>query len=186
MEKLHELLAKQAIYEKLCTYCRAMDRIDNPLGRTVFTEDSAVDYGLHYRGTGWGFIEWSSRTHAKTYQATSHQITNCLICLGADGRTAVSETYLHTLQLTKPGPNGQCQEVHVAGRYLDHWLCVDGDWKIRTRQMVQDLAELRPCAVSMARFGGRRDHEDPSYALFKQPDTPAQAESGELLSHDCP
>jgi len=169
MEAIQELLDKQAIHDKLCTYCRSMDRIDVSLGRTVFTEDSTVDYGPHYRGSGWGFVEWSSRTHAKTYQATSHQISNCLIRLGADGRTAASETYLHTLQLTKPGRDGKCYEVHVAGRYLDRWVCVDGDWKICSRQLVQDIAELRPCAVSMVRFGGRHDHEDPSYALFDTP-----------------
>lgn len=176
MDALQQLLAKQAIQEKLFAYCRSMDRIDRPLGYRVFTEDCAVDYGVHYQGTGWGFVDWSARTHARNYQATSHQITNCLIRLGADGRTAVSETYLHTLQLTKAGPDGTCQEVHVAGRYLDHWLCQDGDWRICSRRMVQDIAELRPCAVSMVRFGGRRDHDDPSYALFEALSDDAQAE----------
>lgn len=172
MEAIQELLNKQAIHDKLCAYCRSMDRIDVPLGYTVFTEDSAVDYGAHYQGSGWGFVDWSARTHAKTYQATSHQITNCLIRLGADGLTAVSETYLHTLQLTKPGRDGNCQEVHVAGRYLDRWVCIDGDWKISARQMVQDIAELRPCTCSLPRFGGRQDHADPSYALFEEPGAP--------------
>ena len=36
-----ELLAKQAITEALYKYCRAMDRMDNELGKSVFHVDAS-------------------------------------------------------------------------------------------------------------------------------------------------
>lgn len=167
MEAIQELLIKQAIREKLYSYCRAMDRMDDPLGFAVFTEDSRVDYGPHFQGTGRGFVEWAAATHKRTYLATSHQMSNMLIKVSADGRRAASETYLHTLQLTRPDRSGRSQEIHVAARYLDEWRCVDGDWKICSRRYVQDIAEARRCDRSLERFGASRSHGDPSYALFE-------------------
>ena len=42
---LEVLLAKEAIRDQIYTYCRALDRIDNELGYSVFAEDSKVNYG---------------------------------------------------------------------------------------------------------------------------------------------
>lgn len=166
MEPLQELLIKQAIKEKLYTYCRSMDRMDNPMGFDVFTEDSEVDYGPHFQGSGKGFVEWVSATHKKMYLVTSHQMTNILIKVSTDGNFAVSETYLHTLQLTRANSRGKSQEVHTVARYLDEWSCVEGDWKIRHRRYVQDISEARNCEYDLGRFGGKRSHSDPSYELF--------------------
>ena len=53
--KLAELIEKEAIREQIYNYCRALDRIDNELGYTIFAEDAKVDYGPTYKGTGRGF-----------------------------------------------------------------------------------------------------------------------------------
>ncbi len=168
MDALQQVLAKQEIREQLYRYCRSMDRMDNPLGFSVFAKDSHVDYGPHFQGTGEEFVRWANNAHRKVYQATSHQMTNMLIQVSGDGLTAASETYLHTLQYTKPDANGQCRELHIAARYLDLWVQADGVWKISRRRYVQDIAELRVCQKDAGRFGGTRDYNDPSYSLFEQ------------------
>lgn len=165
-EELQILLSKQAIQEKIYNYCRAMDRMDNPLGFNIFSEDSIVDYGSHFQGSGRGFVEWANRTHKKVYLATSHQVTNIFIKISSDAMHAVSEAYLHTLQLARPDAGGKYREIHVAGRYLDEWICLDGEWKIRYRRYIQDISEMRECEHPLERFGGMRSHSDPSYALF--------------------
>lgn len=166
MEAIDELLAKQAIREQLYRYCRSMDRRDDALGFTVFTEDCTMDYGQNFQDSGWDFVVWAHKTHDRVYEQTSHQITNMLIWLSEDGTRAISETYLHTLQLTHPDENGSAQELHIAARYLDRWVCLEGKWKIKARRYVQDIAELRQVQSPFPRFGGRPDPEDPSYELL--------------------
>lgn len=52
--QIAELIEKEAIREQIYNYCRALDRIDNELGYSVFAEDSKVDYGPTYKGDGPG------------------------------------------------------------------------------------------------------------------------------------
>lgn len=165
MELMEELLAKQAIREQLYRYCRSMDRRDDALGFTVFAEDCTMDYGQNFQGTGREFVLWAHKAHDEAYEQTTHQITNMLIRLGGDGTRAISETYLHTLQLTHPDAKGRQFELHVAARYLDKWICMNGTWKIKARRYVQDIAELRQCTQPFPRFGGIPGPEDPSYEL---------------------
>ena len=49
---LETLVAKDEITEALAAYCRAVDRLDMELGRSVFHDDAIADYGVMYQGTG--------------------------------------------------------------------------------------------------------------------------------------
>lgn len=167
MDAIQEFLIKQTIKEKLYEYCRSMDRMDIPLGISVFAEDSQMDYGSHFQGTGQEFVKWAAKTHKRNYLATSHQVTNCLIKINEDALSAASETYLHTLQLTRPDKSGCSREVHVAARYLDFWVCQDGSWVIKKRRYVQDIAEIRLCENRMDSFGSKQNQSDPSYAFYE-------------------
>jgi len=167
MDQMQEFLAKQAIREQLYRYCRSMDRRDDPLGIGIFTEDCHMDYGLNFQGTGREFVEWAHKAHEEAYVMTSHQVTNMLIELSADGTHAASETYLHTLQLTHPDKRGRVYQLQVAARYLDQWVLLDGTWRIARRQYVQDIANLWECARPFPRFGGTADESDPSYDLLR-------------------
>ena len=40
MTELEKLVEKDAIRDQYYVYARALDRIDNPLGKTVFAEDA--------------------------------------------------------------------------------------------------------------------------------------------------
>ena len=92
MDEIKTLLAKEAIRDQIYVYCRALDRIDNELGYSVFAEDSQVDYGPTYRGTGRGFIDNMLEQHRHMI-CTHHMMTNILIKV--DGDKAVSETYMY-------------------------------------------------------------------------------------------
>ena len=80
MTELEKLVEKDAIRDQYYVYARALDRIDNPLGKTVFAEDAQVDYGPTYKGTGYGFIDMMLKMHRKMV-STHHVMTNILIKL---------------------------------------------------------------------------------------------------------
>ena len=87
MTELEKLVEKDAIRDQYYVYARALDRIDNPLGKTVFAEDAQVDYGPTYKGTGYGFIDMMLKMHRKMV-STHHVMTNILIKLNEDGTKA--------------------------------------------------------------------------------------------------
>ena len=84
MTELEKLVEKDAIRDQYYVYARALDRIDNPLGKTVFAEDAQVDYGPTYKGTGYGFIDMMLKMHRKMV-STHHVMTNILIKLNEMG-----------------------------------------------------------------------------------------------------
>jgi SnoaL-like domain len=88
------LLDRQAITEQIYRYCRAVDRLDIPLGHSVFHEDGTADYGesLH-RGGGRGVIDFICASHLPTL-GHSHQVCNSIVAL--DGDRAGSETYFQS------------------------------------------------------------------------------------------
>ena len=91
MTELEKLVEKDAIRDQYYVYARALDRIDNPLGKTVFAEDAQVDYGPTYKGTGYGFIDMMLKMHRKMV-STHHVMTNILIKLNEDGTKAAAVT----------------------------------------------------------------------------------------------
>ena len=85
---LEVLLAKEAIRDQIYTYCRALDRIDNELGYSVFAEDSKVNYGPTFPSeTGRQFIDNMLKQHLHMI-STHHIMTNILIKV--DGNKAAS------------------------------------------------------------------------------------------------
>jgi ketosteroid isomerase-like protein len=159
----HTLADKQAITEQLYRYCRAVDRLDPPLGHGVFHEDATVDYGPSgFKGSGRAAIDWICEAHLKL-QAHSHQVTNVLIEL--DGDRAASEAYVTaTLRGSR---EGQPFQMQVWSRYCDVWSRRDGQWRIDHRDTVTDfdtVADVRPL---YEHEWTRRDAQDPSYAILK-------------------
>jgi hypothetical protein len=158
---LDTLLAKQAITEQLHHYCRAMDRIDNELGKAVWHADGTADFGELYRGTGAGWIEHVSRVHAASCLSHSHMVGNILIKVS--GHTAVSETYVHAILLSDV--DGKRLERNIRGRYLDRWSLRDGRWAIDHRKLLIDLSSSSEALGEglLSQPWGCRDRRDPSY-----------------------
>jgi hypothetical protein len=156
------LLAKDAIRERLHDYVRAMDRMDDELGRSVFHADASADYGAIYQGTGHGFIDFVHAAHA-TMLAHTHQLGS--IGIAVDGARAASEAYV-TVTLRLRAPGGQLLESRSCGRYLDRWEKRDGRWAISARRYVHEFDDLAPVTQAQYASEGRRERDDPSYSLF--------------------
>jgi hypothetical protein len=156
---LSQLLAKQDITEAIHNYCRAMDRIDDDLGRSVFHADAVADYGEMFQGTGHAFIEFVHAAHSGMLVHT-HQVSN--ISVRVDGDRAGSETYVTATLRMKTG-DGTLAETRSLGRYIDQWERRDGRWAISHRQYVHEMDDTRLVAKASYATGGRRNRTDPSY-----------------------
>jgi hypothetical protein len=162
MHEMSEAADRQSITDLLYRYCRAMDRIDPELGYTIWHDDGEADYGAAiYRGSGRGFIDWVCVQHARL-TAHSHQISNVIIEL--DGAKAGSEAYVTAALRFKEGD--RLLQVTARGRYIDRWSRRGGRWGIDKRVYVHDFDDLREISATSIEGWGRRDREDPSYALL--------------------
>lgn len=159
---LADLLAKQEIAGRLNDYCRAMDRIDDYLGRSVFHADAPANYRGIYEGTGHGFIDFVHQSHIGML-STNHQISN--ISIRVNGDRAGSETYV-TMHGRVAGEDGAVMEIRSIGRYLDTWEKRDGAWRIARREYLSTMDEMRQVAATMYPTEGARDRSDPSYAVL--------------------
>lgn len=163
-DALARLIAKDEIRERLHDYVRAMDRMDDALGRSVFHADATADYGAIYLGTGHGFIEFVHAAHEQMLVHT-HQLGSIGIEVDTDAERAVSEAYV-TVTLRMTDPAGGWKDSRSCGRYLDHWEKRDGRWAIAARRYVHEFDNLSPVSDWQFRTEGRRDWEDASYGLF--------------------
>ena len=160
---LQALIDKQAITEALYAYCRAVDRLDVPLGRSLWHDDAVADYGAsYYHGPGRDVIDLICSHHTGLL-SHSHQVANILITL--DGDRAGSEAYITgTMRLER---DGQLTQLGVWGRYLDTWErrpgALDGRWGIVHRRVVIDHDEVRPVTTGSRKIDFRQNRSDPSY-----------------------
>lgn len=164
-DKIRELIVKDAIRDKFCDYCRCMDRIDRDLGYSVFTKDSFVDHGPHFKGTGKEFIDWACDYHEHGYLATSHQITNLKIVV--DGDNAYSEAYAF-VGMRRIGPEGQLRVTNGWARDVSEWVIEDGEWRIAKHTICQDFVDTRDVQINGDAFYGKRDRTDPSYSVLER------------------
>lgn len=161
-ETLRALADKQAITELLYRYCRAVDRIDVPLGHSIWHDDAEADYGAdYYQGPGKQVIDTICRHHAGLV-SHSHNVTNVIIDLAGD--RAGSEAYVYgTMRMEK---DGQLHQLGVWGRYLDSWEKREGRWGIVRRRVVFDHEEIRPVTPMGRKSNQAHDRTDPSYAVL--------------------
>ncbi len=150
---------RQAIAELIYRYCRSVDRLDVPLGHSIWHEDGVADYGPgFYQGPGKGVIDLICGQHLHTL-GHSHQVTNILFHL--DGDKAGTESYCTaTLRIRQ---SGKLLLMTVWTRYVDRWSRRDGRWGLDERIAVQDFDEVREATAIAEHDVGRRDSSDPSY-----------------------
>jgi hypothetical protein len=158
MHSLKDFADRQAITDKIYTYCRAVDRLDVALGHSIWHEDGEADYGDIYRGSGRGVIDFICESHLYLLHH-SHQISNILIALKGD--RAGSESYVTANLRLKD--QDTFKQITVWGRYIDEWSRREGGWGLDKRQTIIDFDEIRD-VVPMGQYAvGRRDQQDPSY-----------------------
>ena len=160
-DELREAISRQQITQLLYRYCRAVDRIDEELGYTIWHDDAEADYGRIYRGSGRGFIDFVCEAHRRAI-VHSHQITN--IILELNGNQARSESYVTSAMRLMDA--GQLKQITTRGRYLDRWSRREGRWGIEKRCYVHDFDEIRSVTPAFTPPSFRLDRSDPSYAFF--------------------
>ncbi|MFV9431606.1 nuclear transport factor 2 family protein [Rhodococcus aetherivorans] len=153
---------KIAIMEQIYRYCRSVDRLDVPLGHSVFHEKSYVDYGPGvYKGDGRGVIDYICQAHSE-FLSHSHQVSNILIDI--DGDRAGSEAYVTATLRT--GDPARPREIRVYGRYIDSWSRREEKWGIDRRDVVIDFDSVSEVSPVQTEVRGTRDQSDPSYQVF--------------------
>lgn len=157
IEKIQELYDRECIRQKIYTYTRAVDRIDEELVREVFTEDANADYGYD-KGNALDVVGRILNMH-RTYYSTSHQISNILLKI--DGDKAASESYA-TCYVYFRNEQGEPIPSFTCTRYFDRWERRNGEWKIVDRTLAMDISNTFT-AVQMPQYNTSRDKEDPSY-----------------------
>lgn len=160
---LQEVADRLAIVDLIHRYCRSVDRLDIPLGHSIWHEDGIADYGAAvYQGNGRGVIDHICAQHLHTLHH-SHQVSNILIDL--DGDRAGSEAYVTaSLRILR---DGQLKQMTVWGRYVDRWSRRNGRWGLDKRLSIRDFDEVRDVVAMGAHDTGRRDRSDPSYEVLR-------------------
>jgi hypothetical protein len=154
---------RQAIVDLIYRYCRAVDRLDIPLGHSIWHDDATADYGADfYQGNGRGVIDHICEQHRRTLHH-SHQVSNILIELQGDhaGSEAYATASLRAYREEK------LFQMTIWGRYVDRWSRRDGRWGLDHRLAIRDFDEIREVTPAQHHDVGRRDRSDPSYGVLE-------------------
>ena len=167
--KIQEILDKESIRELVYTYCRAADRHDNCLMRSLYHEDAYDDHGAFFKGKAMEFIDLLPEIQ-KSMGILHHNVTTHNIKL--NGEQAEGETYIIAFHqvLTEEGN----YDVLIGGRYFDKYEKRDGLWKFSSRAVDADWVYVNdPSKVNLTHSMiqgadiGSPDKKDPSYARLK-------------------
>jgi hypothetical protein len=117
------------IQQVLYRYCFAHDAQDTEMLATVLAEDVKL-LGAEGRDNVVARYAQGYKTLTKRRR---HLLTN--VFMVEDGETeAIVQSYV-TLYLI----DGDVEEFHLTGRYRDHVVLEDGQWRIRAREAVMDV-----------------------------------------------
>jgi hypothetical protein len=161
--RLQDLVDRQAILDCMARYCRAVDRRDDELIRSVYHPDAIDDHGI-FVGTREEFIDWGNMRKVTGPPVTQHHITNHVCEI--DGDVAHAETcYVYVAR-------NRDETLFIAGgRYLDRLERRDGEWRIANRYCLVEWAGHPGTRASPfagipdvhANGAPSRSRDDPSY-----------------------
>ena len=167
--KIQEILDKESIRELVCTYCRAADRHDNELMRSLYHEDAYDDHGSFFKGKAMEFLDLLPEIQ-KSMGILHHNVTTHNIKLS--GAKAEGETYIIAFHqvLTEEGN----YDVLIGGRYFDEYEKRNDVWKFSSRAVDADWVYVNdPSQVNLTHPMiegadiGSPNEEDPSYQRLK-------------------
>lgn len=185
--RLRVALDRQEIEQVLKLYCRAIDRCDIDLLRTVYHPDGTDDHGS-FCGNAMDFAEVIIPALREGILDGMHTVTHCTI--DVDGDFATSEAYYwayqrapggeaavagffgedYAAQAKADGTIDGCHDYYCGGRYIDLFERRDGQWKILRRKITNEWNDIRPSTritqqgnVAHYNLPGRRDRQDPVY-----------------------
>jgi hypothetical protein len=185
--RLQLVLDRQEIEKMLATYCRAIDRCDLDLLKTVYHPDGTDDHGT-FSGNAHEFAEFIIPTLKTVILDGIHTVTHSLI--EVEGDFATSEAYYWAYQrchgteaavapyfgedyaarVKEAGLIDLYHDYYCGGRYIDLFERRDGQWKILRRRITNEWNDVRPSrritsqgALADFNLPGRRDRQDPVY-----------------------
>ncbi|MDA0827716.1 MAG: nuclear transport factor 2 family protein [Proteobacteria bacterium] len=138
MSDLQNLADQQEIYALSCHYMRGLDRLDRTLLHSVFSADAYCEYGF-INGTPEVFIDYAI-TALEGHIANHHMIGNHLIEF--EGEEAFGEIYFNAYHKV-PDASGPL-DIVIAGRYLDRYVKINGEWKMAYRSERVDWSRTQP------------------------------------------
>jgi hypothetical protein len=142
-KRFRELLDKDAIRDVVMRYCRAIDRVDGELLRTVYWPDGWDSHSI-FDGPVDEFIPWVVDT-LNGMIATQHFVGNVSIEL--DGEHAYTEIYFNAHHKVA-ADDGSERDSIAAGRYLDHFERRGDEWRIKHRRAIFDWDLNQPSTSS--------------------------------------
>lgn len=175
-DAVRALQDRQQIQELCHLYCRGLDRADEALLRSVFHPDSTHSHGP-FKGSSAEFCGYAMDV-IHFVERTQHHLSNTTIDLAGD--IAFGESYFLAYHRVSKGRAGDGvlaqhdpamdEDLFIGGRYIDRYERRGGVWKIAHRSGVHDWeywtpADERHFPLMGPDEVGRRNHDDPVYAL---------------------
>lgn len=147
MLSLQEISDRFEIQDLMVRYSHAVDTRQWDLLDDVFTPDAHIDYSA--MGGSTGDLESTKKFLADVmpnFPAFQHMVGNSAITL--DGDTATGRTMCHN-PMVMPGDDGQ-QSLMLCGLwYLDTFVRVDGQWRIKSRVEEKGYMYIAPATPGM-------------------------------------
>ena len=173
------LADRVAIEDLLYTYCRAIDRLDFELFKSVYHTD-ATDEHPPFAGLAHDVGERIFKFLPTHFSLTSHTVTHARIDIG--GQRAVGEAYFLAQHLLhedeallvafsgeeyaqRARASGQAGVQHqfiAGGRYIDRFERRGGQWKIADRKVLSEWADFGPVS-GVVREGPIRQFMRPGF-----------------------
>jgi hypothetical protein len=191
-DTLDALASRSRITEMLLLYCRALDRCDAEMMKTLYWEDAIDEHGV-FDGGAHAFCEYIVEDTKNRFDASVHALSNIIIELQGD--VALTESYL-IANCTLAGDRervestfgpayaarwnwdeiaGQPHEFFFGGRYFDRFERRNGEWRIKKRILLQDWNR---CDIARSIFDegmlahlrplGRRAPDDTLYHFMRE------------------
>ncbi|NHC23800.1 nuclear transport factor 2 family protein [Nocardioides sp. IC4_145] len=151
---------RAAIYELVCSYCRAVDRRDLDGVRAVYARDG-VDHHTGFDGSADEYVAWLARM-LPALDGTMHLVGNHLVELRGD--EAVAETYGQAVHWGTPADE-PASNFTTGFRYVDHLVREDGAWRIRERWAVREWTRSEAGRLTPGTGSGPRAARDGSDPL---------------------
>ncbi len=167
---LEDLIDHHQIRELLARFCRAVDRGDRALLKSVYHPDGFDDHGP-FKGLGRDFADDITDRYDRIDGGLLHHMTSIYVEL--DGDRATGEcSYIAWSK--DPGVGSGFRLI--VGRYLDEFERRAGEWKIKRRNVIVDHAEPDGDGKQWERLKfylqpGRRE-TDPTYGKLPRMDQP--------------
>lgn len=185
--KLQAVVDRQEIEQILKLYCRAIDRVDVELLKSIYHPEATDDHGS-FSGNAHEFADYITSSMRTGVIDGIHTVTHCTI--DVEGNFATSEAYYWAYQSVPGGADNvraffgdtyadtqaaagkidQAQDYYCGGRYIDLFEKRAGVWKILRRKITNEWNDIRPSErltteghVALFNLPGRRDRQDPVY-----------------------